>query len=102
VNRRSGAVGLAQFLPATWCEVSPTGNPFNPRDATMAQARYMADLFARFGDWTRALAAYNWGQGHLAKHLADHGGRLAAEALPEETRRYLERVLELEEELVSA
>jgi len=56
------------------------------RDIYTAGA-YLASLAKRFGgDWTLALAAYDWGPGSLAKWRKD-GGTL--DTLPPETRKYV-------------
>jgi murein DD-endopeptidase MepM/ murein hydrolase activator NlpD len=73
-----GAVGLAQFMPATWAEVGIDGNrdgkaePTNPADAIMTQAKYMCSLVRQVqrmklkGDTVDlALAAYNAGIGSV-------------------------------------
>jgi len=61
----AGALGLAQFMPATW---AGSWNPWRARDprdpdaAIRAQARYMRTLVDRAGgDLSRALAAYHDG-----------------------------------------
>ncbi|MDE2096754.1 MAG: transglycosylase SLT domain-containing protein, partial [Patescibacteria group bacterium] len=63
----SGATGIAQFMPGTaqGYGVDPT-NPYQSLDGA---ARMMADLLkANGGDYARALAAYNAGQGNVDKY----------------------------------
>jgi membrane-bound lytic murein transglycosylase F len=83
----AGAVGIAQFMPATWKEVSQElGYPddADPRDADLAipaGAYYMAKLLK---GWTSprpeidryclALASYNAGLGNLYKAQKKAGG----------------------------
>jgi soluble lytic murein transglycosylase-like protein len=61
----AGALGAAQFMPATWAgSWNPyrEHSPFEPRFAVLAQARYLHGLVERAGgDVPRALAAYNAG-----------------------------------------
>jgi soluble lytic murein transglycosylase-like protein len=78
-----GAIGIAQFMPATAREfgIDPT-EPFQSIDAA---ARYMGQLYRRFGNWTEALAAYNWGQGNVS--------RKGLAAAPAETRNYYAQIL---------
>lgn len=84
---RAGAIGIAQFMPATAVElkIDPT-NPFASIDAA---GKYMRQLYARFGDWRQALAAYNWGQGNQAKDLRDG---IVGNEWPAETRSYVEKI----------
>jgi hypothetical protein len=86
VNPNSGARGLAQFMPATAQSLGI--NPDNPIEALEGGARYMKQLLSQFGgDYTKALAAYNWGMGNVAKWAGD----LAS--LPGETRQYIQSIL---------
>ena len=96
-----GAQGLAQFLPATFAEWADRlglkdASPFDPQDAIHAQAAYMTHLHERFGDWQKALGAYNWGMGHLFKieHAEDWQDRL-----PRETQQYIARIMEMVKDL---
>jgi soluble lytic murein transglycosylase-like protein len=58
-----GALGPMQFMPETAARYGLT-NPFNPRTAIDAAARYLRDLLARFnGRIDLAVAAYNAGEG---------------------------------------
>lgn len=66
--------------------------------ATRAAARYLRDLYGRFGSWPLALAAYNAGenavQSALEKGRARSFSQLsAARLLPAETRAYVPAVL---------
>ena len=81
---RSGAIGIGQFMPATAAErgLDPT-DPFASIDAAAA---YMRELYDKFGTWEAALAAYNWGQGNVA--------RKGLSAAPAETRTYVATILE--------
>jgi len=76
-----GAMGLMQLMPRTAGELGVVC-PFEPRENVLAGARYLRELHNRFGRWPLALAAYNAGP-----------GRVAAGRVPEETRRYVRRVV---------
>lgn len=78
-----GALGIAQFMPATAREMGI--DPLNPPQAISGAARYLARLYDKFGNWTEALAAYNWGSGNVQrKGLAN---------APTETRNYFVQIL---------
>jgi hypothetical protein len=66
--------------------------------ATDAAARYLHDLYAQFGDWRLALAAYNTGEANvgsaiLRAHTQDFDQLTNMRILPLETRNYVPRVL---------
>jgi soluble lytic murein transglycosylase-like protein len=79
---RAGALGIAQFMPATAAELGV--DPLNPLQAIDGAARYLRTLFDRLGDWPSALAAYNWGIGNVQR-------RGLARA-PAETRAYVNEI----------
>ena len=82
-----GAAGLAQFMRATWMDWSPGGDRFNPEDSIEAQAKYMRHLLDLFKEDVKlALAAYNWGMGHVRKNPDP-------DSWPSETRRYVEKIV---------
>ena len=91
---RAGAVGPAQIMPATARDPG-FGLPPLPEDALTDPARaipwaarYLAALRDHFdGDLGLALAAYNWGPGHVRAFAR---GDLA---MPRETRDYLATLL---------
>ena len=84
VRSSVGAMGIAQFMPATAAELGI--DPLNPAQAVPAAAKYLKGLFNRFGTWSQALAAYNWGQGNVSrKGLAN---------APRETRLYYSQILD--------
>lgn len=78
-----GAMGIAQFMPATAAEMRI--DPLNPAQAIDAAGRYLRQLYTRFGNWSEALAAYNWGQGNVA--------RKGLASAPLETRNYYTQIL---------
>lgn len=79
----AGAIGIAQFMPATARELGI--DPLNVAQAIDGAGRYLASLFAKFGTWSQALAAYNWGQGNVA--------RRGLGAAPAETQAYYRDIL---------
>jgi Transglycosylase SLT domain len=82
---RVGALGIAQFMPSVAREVGLV-NPFDPRQAIPASARFLHGLRALFGNLGFVAAAYNAGAHRVADWL-DH-----RRALPLETRTYVVRV----------
>lgn len=83
VSSPAGALGIAQFMPATAREMGI--DPLNPDQAIDAAGRYLARLFRMFGSWSEALAAYNWGMGNVQRKGLD--------AAPRETRNYYAQIL---------
>jgi len=98
-----GARGLWQLMPETARRFGlnpdgPRDERLDPRRSTVAAARYLKELYALWGDWALALAAYNAGeqrvQQALARSPAANFGTLASLGLlPEETRNYVPAVL---------
>ena len=88
-----GAMGLAQFMPATWAEWG-TGNAYDPEASLDAGARYMAWVRSWLEDntadasWSATLAAYNWGIGNVAAVQASAGADWLAQC-PAATRSYV-------------
>jgi membrane-bound lytic murein transglycosylase D len=69
------ASGMWQFMPATGRDFDLKQNLFRDdrRDiqaSTRAALDYLQRLYTQFGDWHLALAAYNWGEGNVAKAIA--------------------------------
>jgi hypothetical protein len=66
--------------------------------STDAAAQYLHDLYAQFGDWKLALAAYNTGEANVGvavmrAHTQDFDQLVNLRMLPLETRNYVPRVL---------
>jgi soluble lytic murein transglycosylase-like protein len=78
-----GAIGIAQFMPRTAAGLGI--DPLDPFQSIDAAAKYLRQLFDATGDWTEALAAYNWGIGNLQRKGLD--------AAPLETRNYYTEIL---------
>lgn len=85
----AGNLGLMQLLPKYFASVR-VPIPFTDAD-TAAQidqaATELARLYAHYGNWQNAVAAYNWGEGNLDDYLAGNGGNL-----PSETQNYIAQV----------
>jgi hypothetical protein len=62
----AGAQGIAQFMPGTARQYG-LRDPFDAVHAIDAQAHLMRDLLRRFGSVPLALAAYNAGEGAVAR-----------------------------------
>ena len=80
----AGAQGHFGFMPDT-SKAYHLANPMDFNQSSDASARMFRDLLKQYGgDTTKALAAYNWGSGNLAKKGLD--------AAPAETRNYIRDV----------
>jgi membrane-bound lytic murein transglycosylase D len=96
------AAGMWQFMPATGKYFDLKQNLFRDdrRDvleSTRAALDYLQKLYAMFGDWHLALAAYNWGEGSVGRALARNkaqGKPLTYSDLnmPNETRYYVPKL----------
>lgn len=100
---RARAQGIWQFI-------APTGRRYglrsgrvvdersDPVKATEAAAAYLRDLHDMFGDWYLAMAAYDSGEGRVARAIAragtdDYWELCRLGALPRETRLYVPSVI---------
>jgi len=87
-----GAKGLFQFMPATAAEYQVDVD--DVESSAIGAMRYMGTLLAHYkNDRAKALAAYNWGQGHLDELLKQHPSDWK-QYIPRETYDYL-RILDL-------
>ncbi len=95
---RVGAVGAWQFMYSTGKAYGLTINSLvdqrrDPIAATHAAAKFLADLYDIYHDWTLALAAYNCGPGNVNKAIRRSGGKRnfwdIYYYLPRETRGYV-------------
>lgn len=99
-----GARGLWQLMPETARRYGLTveGERDERLDAlksTVAAAQYLRKLYLQFGDWPLVFAAYNAGEDRVERALERVSARdfwtlSRHAALPEETRRYVPRVLD--------
>lgn len=99
----AGAVGPWQFVRGTGQRYGLRIDGYvderrDPELATRAAARYLRDLYERFGDWHLALAGYNSGEGNIQRiqdwkgcedfwEMSDRG------YLPNETSEFVPRFL---------
>ncbi len=98
----SRAAGIWQFMPGTGKDYGLKQNFWfdSRRDviaATDGALTYLQKLYAQFGDWQLALAAYNWGEGNVARAVERNqkAGKpidYASLAMPDETRNYLPKL----------
>ncbi len=100
---RAGALGLWQFIASTgqrsglgrdgWIE-----ERMDPDLSTDGAIAYLTELHGMFGDWPKALAAYNCGEARVLR-LQNHSRDQYLdfwdlyEQLPTETRRYVPRFI---------
>lgn len=96
------ASGMWQFMPRTGKDFDLKQNAFRDdrRDvlaSTRAALDYLQKLYAMFGDWHLALAAYNWGEGNVSKSMLRNQRQGAPVAytdlrMPAETRLYVPKL----------
>jgi membrane-bound lytic murein transglycosylase D len=100
---RAGARGIWQFMGSRargyglqrsmWID-----DRQDPEKSTRAAARHLRDLYAQFGDWYLAMAAYNSGPGTVQAAVkrtgyADFWELYQRNVLPRETRNYVPIIL---------
>lgn len=96
------AAGMWQFMPATGRVFDLRQNMFRDdrRDvlaSTQAALDYLQKLYGMFGDWHLVLAAYNWGEGSVARAIAKNkkaglGTAYTDLKMPMETRLYVPKL----------
>lgn len=100
----AAAKGIWQFVPSTGTRFGLTQNYWvdersNPEKSTLAAARYLKWLAARYnGDWSLALAAYNTGEGNMDSAISRAGSRdfwrlHRGGYIAQETRNYVPAIL---------
>src|SRR5262245_50744486 len=99
---RSHASGMWQFIPSTGKIYGLRQNFWydGRRDvlaATEAALDYLQKLYDQFGDWTLALAAYNWGEGAVSRAIARNQAKglptdYESLPMPLETRNYVPKL----------
>jgi membrane-bound lytic murein transglycosylase D len=98
------AAGMWQFIPSTGRDYNLKQNVFRDerRDviaSTDAALTYLQKLYAMFGDWHLALAAYNWGEGSVQRAIrkARAAGQpidfnSLSQFMPAETKNYVPKL----------
>jgi hypothetical protein len=81
-----GAEGIAQFEPGTAAGLGI--DPFNPTEALQAAAQMMARYYHQYGDYAKALAAYNAGSGSLQSAINSCGSNWLS-CMPAQTQHYV-------------
>jgi LysM repeat protein len=98
-SSNKGAVGYWQFIEGTGnrygmeinTDIDERRNFFTSTEAAVA---YLKDLYAMFGSWTLAAAAYNMGEeGLKTEILVQKVNNYYQLYLPQETQRYIFRIL---------
>jgi membrane-bound lytic murein transglycosylase D len=97
------AVGMWQFVQFRGRQYGlmqgvGTDDRLDPERATRAAAKHLHDLYAMFGDWYLAMAAYNCGPGCVERAVertgyADFWDLRRLNALPKETANYVPVIL---------
>lgn len=96
---RVGAVGFWQFMSYTAPGYNLNINKeiderYHVEKATDAACKYLKAAYAKFGTWTAAAASYNCGQGGYQKQSTiQQTSHYYDLQLPEETNRYIFRIL---------
>jgi len=100
---RAGARGMWQFMAGRASEYGMARNWWlderqDPVRSTRAAARHLKDLYAQFGDWYLAMAAYNSGPGNVQAAVrrtgyADFWQLYKRDVLPRETKNYVPIIL---------
>ncbi len=102
LNAKSGAGGMWQFMPFQGAYgLTRNGwfdERFDPDKSSKAYARYMKSLYAQFGDWYLAMAAYDWGPGYVQRAVmrtgyADFWELYRRGVLPSETKNYVPGII---------
>lgn len=87
----AGAVGIAQFMPATAASLGI--DPHDPVAALRGAARLMASYVAQYHSYAMALAAYNAGSGAVSAAYTAGGPAHWQAFLPAETQHYITAIL---------
>lgn len=96
---RVGAAGFWQFMPRTAPGYGLEVNAFvderyHIEKSTDAACVYLKNAYKKFGSWTAAAASYNCGQGgYNSQAQFQHSQNYYDLMLPEETNRYIFRIL---------
>ncbi|HEY0433623.1 MAG TPA: transglycosylase SLT domain-containing protein [Chitinophagaceae bacterium] len=97
----AGAVGPWQFMPATARRMGLRVDAAHDErtdyiKSTHAAAKYLADLYAQYGDWLLVIAAYNGGAGNVNHAIRKSGSKnfwRLQYYLPEESRNHVKKFI---------
>ncbi len=99
---RASALGLWQFISSTGLRYGLARDTWmderiDPEESTDGAIAYLTELHRLFGDWPKALAAYNCGEGRVLRLQRSNPGEFLDfwdlyNLLPRETRRYVPRL----------
>jgi len=101
VKSPAGAAGFWQIIPGTaknfGLEISEqVDERYDIEKATEAACKLLRGSYNKFGSWTLAAAAYNVGEGRIAKELERQKANNYYDLyLPDETMRYIFRIIAL-------
>lgn len=99
ISSKNGAVGFWQFIKQTGRNYGLVINERidqrqNFAASTRAALQYLQDLYAKFGSWTLAVAAYNTGEKRVEAEILEQETKDYYQLyLPGETRQYVFRLL---------
>lgn len=89
----SGEIGTFQIEPATGAGLGYSVDQLrDPQQNVLAGTAYLRQLLGKYGDPAAALAAYNWGPGHMDTALAQYGSDWFSH-IPSSTQGYVNTVL---------
>jgi membrane-bound lytic murein transglycosylase D len=101
VQSPAGAAGFWQFIPNTGKNFGLEINDqiderYHVEKSTEAACKLLKGSYKKFGSWTMAAAAYNVGEGRIAKEIERQKSSNYYDLyLPEETMRYVYRIIAL-------
>lgn len=89
----AGAIGIFQLEPNTAKALGV--DPRDPNQNIQGGITYLRQMLAQYGDPALALAAYDWGPGHLNQAIAAYGANWAGIAphAPAETQNYVAKIV---------
>ena len=100
---RAKAAGMWQFIPSTGRHFKLTQNALlderrDVLESTKAALDDLESLHKMFGDWSLALAAYNWGEGSVQRAIKRNKARglptdYSSLRMPKETRNYVPKLM---------
>jgi soluble lytic murein transglycosylase-like protein len=85
VMSSAGAIGVMQLEPATAAQLGV--DPHDVNQNIRGGVTYLKQLYQKYGNWSDALAAYNWGPGKMDNAL------LTASAIPGQVLNYVRGIL---------